>query len=80
MIKNGKTISTIEIAEITGKKNDDVMMDAKCMLLGLYGDMDIMRFDSIHDDGYRLSYQHALLLSGQYRPSLAAKIIDALED
>lgn len=79
MIKDGKTITTLEIAKITGKKNEDVMMDAKCMLLGLYGDMDTSRFNFAQQDGYLLSYKHALLLAGQYRPALAAKIIDALE-
>jgi len=80
MIKDGTTISTIEIATITGKKNDEVMMDAKCMLLGLHGDMDVSRFNFAQPDWFLLSYRHALLLAGQYKPALAAKIIDALEE
>lgn len=80
MIKDGKTISTKEIAEITCENNEDVMAGAKIMLLGLHGDMNINRFEWADPDYFVLSYKHALVLSGHYPHYLAAKIIDALED
>jgi anti-repressor protein len=77
----GKTMSSIEIAELTGKKHFHVMRDIENMLKALK--IDASRFGGIYLDAYkrekkcyRLPNRECIILASGYDISLRAKIID----
>ena len=78
------TMSTLEIAELTGKRHDNVMRDAKAMLAELYGDGGILNFEDTHRNTqngqsypiYRLPKRESLILVSGYSVEMRARIID----
>lgn len=75
------TMSSVEIAELTGKQHAHVMRDIKKMLEGL--DLDVSKFGGIYLDSYQrehsvfnLPKRECLILVSGYSVQLRAKIID----
>lgn len=88
IIGNGKDInlSTVEIAELTGKRHDNVLRDTKAMLTELCGAKGLLRFEGAYSDAqgkerpcYRLPKTELLVLISGYSIPLRAKIIRRLE-
>lgn len=80
---NGVTITSLEIAELTGKRHDIVIRDIETILGRI---IDAHRFEGIYKDAYgrdkkcyRLPKREALILVSGYSVELRAKIIDRLE-
>ena len=78
------TMSTREIAELTGKRHDHVMRDVRIMLTELCGEDGIPKFgDTLRNDQngqlypiYRLPKRECLILVSGYSIELRARIID----
>lgn len=80
---NEVTITSLEIAELTGKRHDIVILDIETILGRV---IDAHRFEGIYKDAYgrdkkcyRLPKREALILVSGYSVELRAKIIDRLE-
>lgn len=80
---NEVTITSLEIAELTGKRHDIVIRDIETILGRV---IDAHRFEGIYKDAYgrdkkcyRLPKREALILVSGYSVELRAKIIDRLE-
>lgn len=77
------TMSTREIAELTGKAHRNVMRDATLMLTTLYDVRDALKFEHIYLDSMnrkqtelRLHKRETLILISGYSVELRARIID----
>lgn len=85
---NGVTITTMEIAERTGKRHDNVMRDTRSVLVTLYGEGGLLRFEDTHvnpQNGqsypiFRLPKREAMILVSGYSVELRAKIVDRLDE
>jgi anti-repressor protein len=80
-------MTTVEIAELTGKRHDHVMRDTKAMLSELYEEQDLPKFGGIYRDAYnrekpcfRLPKKDVLCLVAGYSVKLRMKIINRLEE
>ena len=76
------TMSSLEIAKLTGKRHDNVMRDIRVMLENL-GEGDAFRFEVMYKDAYgrdqkcyNLPKRECLILAGGYDVVLRASIID----
>jgi len=81
------TMTTNEIAELTGKRHDNVLMDTQKMLTELYGEKDALRFKGIYHDAYNrekpcynLPKNEVLVLVSGYSIKLRMKIITRMEE
>ncbi|KJZ81611.1 hypothetical protein AP064_05815 [Candidatus Liberibacter solanacearum] len=81
---NVKTMSSREIAEITGKRHDNVLADIGKILKD--AEIDALKFEAIYLDKYkrkqreyRLPYREALLVTSGYDAKQRLKIIDRWE-
>jgi len=81
------TMTSLEIAERTGKRHDNVMRDIRNMLLELYGEGDALKFEGIYLDAhkrekpcYRLPKKECLCLVSGYSAPLRMAIITRLEE
>lgn len=81
------TMSSREIAELTGKRHDHVMRDIRAMLVELHGDDVIPSFGAIYHDAYGrekpcfdLPKRETLILVSGYSVSMRAKIIDRWQE
>ena len=82
------SITTVEIAELTGKNHNHVMRDTKGMLTELYGEEGLSKFGQtyIHPQNkqtypcYRLPKKEVLVLVSGYSTKLRMKIITRLEE
>lgn len=81
------TMSSREIAELTGKRHDHVMRDIRAMLVELHGDDVIPSFGAIYRDAYGreracfdLPKRETLILVSGYSVSMRAKIIDRWQE
>ena len=80
------TISSLEIAELTGKRHDNILRDIEEQIGEVLGKSSLLKFEEIYKDArnrgyksYRLPKREALILISGYNVKLRAKIIDRLE-
>lgn len=78
-----QTMSSREIADLCEKRHDNVMRDVREMLVQLYGEADLLKFEGIEKDGrnrdqpvFMLPKRETLILVSGYRLELRARIID----
>ena len=87
-IPQNLTMTSREIAELTGKRHDNVMRDTRNMLLELYGDEGVLKFeDTITDQQngqeyavYTLPKRETMILVSGYSVAMRAKIIDRWQE
>lgn len=79
------TMSSREIAELTGKRHDHVMRDIKAMLDGLW--IDAPNFGAVYQDAkgekrrcFNLPKRETLILVSGYSVQMRAKIIDRWQE
>lgn len=85
--QNNQTMSSREIAELTGKRHDNVMADINKMLTELYGEEDVLNFQGIYLDAYKrekpcfnLPKRETLILVSGYNTTMRAAIIDRWQE
>ncbi|MGY3959568.1 phage antirepressor KilAC domain-containing protein [Aeromonas popoffii] len=82
------TMTSIEIAELVGKRHDNVMRDIRAMLLELYGAGGDLRFEETHQNKqngqdypcFHLPKRECLILVSGYSIELRARIIDRWQE
>lgn len=81
------TMTTHEIAELTGKRHDNVMVDARAMLAELHGEANLLTFQEVYRDSrgrgyqrFKLPYRETMILVSGYKLALRAKIIDRWQE
>lgn len=82
------TMTTREVAELTGKRHDHVMRDACAMLMELHGEEGVPRFEDTWVNGqngqtypmYRLPKRETLILISGYNLKMRARIIDRWQE
>lgn len=87
IVVSGPTMSTREIAELTGKRHDNVMADTRTMLAELHGEGGLLTFQASYRNAqnkvqpcYALPYRETMLLMSGYKLALRAKIIDRWQE
>lgn len=77
---------TTEIADLTGKRHDNVMRDTRKMLVELHGEEDLLKFEEVSRDGYGrqrpcylLPKRETMVLVTGYSIPMRAAVIDRLE-
>lgn len=83
----GVTITSLEIAELTGKRHDHILRDIEEQLGKILGEEGVPKFGDTYQNPqnkqfykmYRLPKREALILVSGYSVELRAKIIDRLE-
>lgn len=78
------TMTSREIAELTGKRHDNVMADIRAMLVELHGERGVLSFQDTHlnqQNGqtypiFKLPKRETLILVSGYNLQMRAKIID----
>jgi Rha family phage regulatory protein len=78
------TMSSREIAELTGKRHDNVMRDIRVMLVELHGEGGVLSFEDTHTNPqngqtypvFMLPKRETLILVSGYSVELRARIID----
>jgi Rha family phage regulatory protein len=82
------TMSSREIADLTGKGHRNVMRDIRVMLEELYGEGGMLKFEHTHTNPqngqtypiYRLPRRESLILVSGYNLTMRAKIIDRWQE
>lgn len=82
------TMSSREIAELTGKRHDNVMADTRKMLLELHGEGGLLNFQDTHRNEqngqsypiFCLPKRETLILVSGYSVQMRAKIIDRWQE
>lgn len=82
------TMSSREIAELTGKRHDNVMRDARAMLVELYGEEGVLSFEDTHENPqngqsypvFQLPKRESLILVSGYNLAMRARIIDRWQE
>lgn len=81
------SMTTVEIAEQTGKRHDNVLRDTRAMLVELYGEKDLLTFEEMSKDTYgrerkcySLPKDEVLCLVAGYSTPLRMKIIKRLDE
>lgn len=84
---NTLTMSSLEIAELTGKEHSHVMRDIRSMLVELYGEGGLSKFGSSYINSqnkeqpcFDLPKRETLILISGYRIDIRAKIIDRWQE
>lgn len=82
-----QTMTTREIAELTGKEHRNVLRDARAMLIELHGEGDLLRFERVYTDpGGRsypmlaLPFRECMVLVSGYDIQRRARIIDRWQE
>ena len=83
--KLGESMSSLEIAEVTGKEHKNVMRDIQNLLSQGVDKLNFERIsykDSMNRvrDAYQLTYKGVLILASGYNPVLREKIINRWEE
>jgi Rha family phage regulatory protein len=80
-------MSSREIAELTGKRHDNVMRDIRAMLVELHGESDLLRFEGVYSGGngesrpcFNLPKRETLILISGYSIVMRARIIDRWQE
>ena len=82
------TMSSREIAELTGKRHDNVMRDIRSMLAELHGEGGVLSFEDTHRNPqngqeypvFRLPKRETLILVSGYNLQMRARIIDRWQE
>lgn len=81
------TMSSREIAELTGKRHDNVVVDIRKMLVELHGESNLLSFQGIYTDSrgrryqeFQLPKRETLVLVSGYSVQMRAKIIDRWQE
>lgn len=82
------TMSSSEIAQLTGKRHDNVMRDIRLMLIDLYGVGGVLNFEDTLPNGqngqsypcFRLPKRESLILVSGYSVAMRARIIDRWQE
>lgn len=82
------TMSSREIAELTGKRHDNVMRDIRTMLTELYGEGGLLKFEDTHTNPqngqsypiFNLPKRETLILVSGYNVTMRARIIDRWQE
>lgn len=82
------TMSSREIAELTGKEHRNVMRDIRTMLVELHGEGGVLRFEHTHRNEqngqeysvFQLPKRETLILVSGYNLTMRAKIIDRWQE
>lgn len=82
------TMTSREIAELTGKRHDNVMADARKMLVELHGEGGLLSFQDTHRNEqngqhykvFKLPKRETLILVSGYSVIMRAKIIDRWQE
>ncbi len=76
-----------EIAELTGKRHDNVMADIRVMLAELYGEEGLLKFQASYINSqnkeqpcFKLPKRESLILVSGYNVAMRAKIIDRWQE
>ena len=88
LIQAAQTMSSREIAELTGKRHDHVMRDIRAMLVDLHGEGGIPSFGDTHTNEqngqsypiFRLPKRETLILVSGYSVQMRARIIDRWQE
>lgn len=83
-----RTMSSREIAELTGKEHRNVLRDARAMLVELHGEGGVLRFEQTHTDPQNgqtypmlaLPKRETLILVSGYSVQMRARIIDRWQE
>ena len=86
--KASQTMSSREIAELTGKEHRNVMRDIRTMLVELHGEGGVLSFEQTYTNPqnnqsypcYALPKRQTLILISGYSISMRAKIIDRWQE
>ena len=77
------SMSSLEIAELTGKRHDNVMADIRVMLTELHGEEGLLKFQASYINSqnkeqpcFKLPKRESLILVSGYNITMRAKIID----
>ena len=79
-------LTTVEIAELTGKRHDNVLRDTETMLTELYGKAGVLRFEATYETKgrehkcYKLPKNEVLILVSGYSIPLRAAIVRRLDE
>lgn len=84
----GLTMSSREIAELTGKRHDNVMRDIRAILIELHGEGCLLKFEDTHRNEqngqvypvFNLPKRETLILISGYSVALRARIIDRWQE
>lgn len=78
-----QAMSSREIADLTGKRHDNVMRDTRSMLLELHGEINLLKFEGVYRGAngedrpcFFLPKRETLILVSGYNLTMRAKIID----
>lgn len=81
------TMSSLEIATLTGKRHDHVMRDIRIMLAELYGEGGVPSFGGVYTDAkgekrpcFNLPKRETYILVSGYNVQMRAKIVDRWEE
>ena len=82
------SMSSLEIAELTGKRHDHVMRDIRTMLVELHGEGGVLSFEETHTNPqngrtypcFNLPKRETLILVSGYSVEMRAKIIDRWQE
>lgn len=84
----GLTMTSLEIAALTDKRHDNVLADARKMLVELHGEGGLLKFEDTHQNPqngqdypmFRLPKRETLILVSGYSLLMRARIIDRWQD
>lgn len=87
-IPNSLTMSSLEVAELTGKRHDNVMTDIRKMLAELHGEGGVLSFQDTHTNPqngqiypvFKLPKRESLILVSGYSVQMRARIIDRWQE
>ena len=82
------TMSSLEIAELTGKEHRNVMRDIRTMLTELHGEGGVLSFEHTHTNPqngqsypiFKLPKRESLILVSGYSVAMRAAIIDRWQE
>jgi len=81
------SLTTIEIAELTGKRRDNVLRDTKGMLIEVHGKNNLLNFEEVYTTAknqtypcYRLPKDEVIVLISGYSIKLRMKIVKRLRE